>query len=181
MLIRFITGIILLTVLNGCASMINHYQDRAEVYGPHGMTATDPKGDSLTIYREELRQFVSLPTYDTFVTFHYGKTSESVMLNRSFNWWTLLDIETWGIGFIVDDATGGWQGYDPLYVYLDPDGGADSTLQSYHPNIWESENRPRLLVGGAWGINSLFALPAGADIFVPPYYEYFVGLSYRKQ
>src|SRR5450755_2687922 len=110
MLIRFLIGIISLTVLNGCASMINDDQDRAEVFGPHGMSATDPKGNSLMIYWEGNRQFISLPTFDTFITFHYGKARERVMLQRSFCGWTLENLYNLGIGFIWDDASGAWRG-----------------------------------------------------------------------
>ncbi|HET6401851.1 MAG TPA: hypothetical protein VFH95_10675 [Candidatus Kapabacteria bacterium] len=178
---RLLIGILLATALSGCASMINHYQDRAEVFGPRGITATNREGDTLRVYQEDDRQFVSLPTFDTFITFHNGKASERVLLQRSFSPWTLLDIETLGIGFPIDDAIGGWQRYDDLYVYLDSSSGTDTTLQATNPNFWQYEARPRLLIAGAWGVNSLNSAPAGDEFWVPPYYEYAIGVSYRHQ
>src|SRR5205085_6389826 len=116
---------------------------------------------------------------NTFITFHYGKASERILLQRYFSGWTLLNIESWGIGFLFDDAIGGWQGYDDLHVYLNPNGGTDSALQVRPPGFWESNDRPRLLISGSWGVNSAFAPPGEVDFFVPPYYDYGVGLSYQ--
>jgi len=161
--------------------MINHSQDRAEVFGQDGMTATNRNGDTLAIYHEGYRQFVSLPRYDTFVTFHYGKASEQVLLQRSFNFWTLLNVYSFGLGFIIDDANSGWRGYDDLYVYLDSNKGVDSSLQLSSLDSAKREDRPRLLISGAWGINSFYGSAEQADIWVPPYYEYSVGLSYRHK
>ncbi len=149
MLIRLLVGISLLSVLNGCAGMFNQNQDRAEVFGPKGITATDPDGNQLTIHHEYDQQFLMLPRYDTFVTFHYGTASERVLLQRSYCSSTLLDYLTfWGL--YIDDALGTWRQYDPLIVILDSNGGVDTTLPL--PSFWEHENRLRLLLSLGSGI-----------------------------
>jgi hypothetical protein len=176
---RLLLVISLLVVLNGSASMLNQNQDRAEVFGPSEMTATDDYGNKLGIFHDEKERFILLPKFDTFVTFHYGKASERVLLQRSFSGWTLLNIESLGIGFVFDDAIGGWRAYDPIYVHLDSNGGIDSSLGMNSASNSSSKDRPYFLVQGGWGIPGTYS--TNSQSWGPFDLEWGIGFDYAHK
>ena len=121
MFIRFLVGVLVIASVCGCAAMFSQDYDRAEVFGPKGITANDPNGNPLMIRHDYDQQFLMLPKYDTFVTFHYGLASKRMLLKRSYCSLTLLDyLNFWGL--YVDDALGTWRQYDPLIVNIDSNG-----------------------------------------------------------
>jgi hypothetical protein len=176
MYMRLLLGISLLVVLNGCAAMFNQDYHRAEVIGPMGITATGPDGNQLIILHDSVRQYLYLPTFDTFVTFHYGTTSKRVSLHRSYSSNTLLDYLLIVPNLYVDDALGTWREYDPINLIIDSTRGADTALQSKTPNFWENEHRPSLLFGAGFGF-TIDLTPRGG--LAPELGEYEVGIGIR--
>ncbi len=158
----------------GCAAMFSQDYDRAEVFGPKGITANDPNGNPLMIRHDYDQQFLMLPKYDTFVTFHYGLASKRMLLKRSYCSLTLLDyLNFWGL--YVDDALGTWRQYDPLIVNIDSN-GVDTTIPS--PSFWESENRPRLLLSLGFGVPTEVYQPLNTILV---HGEYSIGLGIQHK
>jgi hypothetical protein len=164
----------MVTLLSGCASLFNENRNRAEVIGPNGMTATDPNGNKLWIQHESDRQFLILPQYDTFVTFHYGYASKRVLLKRSYCPYTALDYFLFAPDLFIDDASGAWRQYDSIHVSIDSNGGVDTLLPT--PSFWESDDRPRILLSFGVGYSN-----ESTPSLFPAYNALAIGLSYRHK
>ncbi len=173
-----LAGMLAMTLLSGCAAMFSPDYHLAEIHGPKGITATDPDGNQLFIQQDYDQQFLHLPKFDTFVTFHYGAASKRVLMHRSYNSNTLLDYLLFVPNLYVDDATGAWREYDPVTVNIDSTGGADTTLQIPHPSFWENEERPRLLLSFGFGFPIENYTPDSEGV---AHGEYSVGISFQHR
>jgi len=123
---------------------------------------------------------------DTIVISYRGK-SHSIGLAKRISPWVLLDLLSYGPGFVIDDVSRWWYSYMPVYVHVDS-AASDFSLASYN---WLGEaagsTRPSLLLLGGLGM-AIHVGPPLPDIAVllGPQFQFFlkfqggVGVDFNK-
>ena len=137
----------------GCASIFRSTPPRVEIIGPDDIKVSNTHGEHVQGYEEGDERFAKPDPNrdDSLVVSYHGKT-HTVALAKQMSPWVVLDLLSYGPGFVIDDMSRWWYSYMPVYVHVDST-GSDFNLSSQN---WLGEpagtTRPSLLLIGGVGL-----------------------------
>jgi hypothetical protein len=141
-----------LTALTGCASIFRSSPPSARIIAPAGIEVYNNHGEQLTLHQDGDDIFIYPEKgRDDSITIGYHGKRQSLGLAQRMSPWILLDLLSYGPGFVIDDASRWWYSYNPIYVHADSSGSFDVSSSN-----WLGEpagrKRPELLLLGGIGI-----------------------------
>ena len=148
--------VLALTALTGCASIFRSSPPSAQIIGPNGIEVRNEHGQPLLLHHDGDEVFIypEKGRDDSIAISYQGKT-QSIGLARRMSPWILLDLLSYGPGFVIDDASRWWYSYIPVYVHSDSSGNLDVSSSNWLGEP-AARKRPELLLTGGMGIATVF-------------------------
>lgn len=186
---RIILSLVLAATISGCGTLF-HTRPRLEVHAPKGVTIRDMQGHTLPDYELDGERGVIPDRKRTdSVQIVYGDKSETVELLRDVNPFEFLNIVSAGTGFVVDDLTGTWFNYSPIYVAIDsvPSNGIQRistwTSNTFGEHKGERDFHMMIVLGPAisFEVNGPGPFQKGSSLFPVTAWQAGLGFDYAKE